>query len=205
MIVKVCGLKDCEITDQLIESNLVDMVGFNFYPISQRYIDPKRIANHNYENILKVGVFVGEDINLVEDISNLLQLNYVQLHNDEDQIYIDQCLSFTKVIKAIGIESVEDIRKANEFENCSYLLFDKKSKEHGGTGQKFDWSLLKHYTGNIPFLLAGGIGPEDVENIKNIDHLKFAGIDINSRFEISPAVKDVKLIKSFLKNLENEI
>ncbi|HMP31083.1 MAG TPA: phosphoribosylanthranilate isomerase, partial [Saprospiraceae bacterium] len=104
-------------------------------------------------------------------------------------------------IKAVGIESKEDIQQAAAFNNIDYILFDKKSVEHGGTGEKFDWTLLKFYEGETPFFLAGGIGPEDAEKISEINHPKFAGIDINSRFELSPGIKNIKQIKLFLEKI----
>jgi phosphoribosylanthranilate isomerase len=201
MIVKVCGLKNDTITDQLIDGGMIDMIGFNFYPQSLRYVDPFSFNEKIFKHILTVGVFVGETIEKVEKISYALNLDYVQLHSLEDQAYIDRCNQFAKVIKAIGIETKEDVNQANTIQNCSYLLFDKKSEAHGGTGQKFEWSLLDYYTGETPFLIAGGIGPQDIDKIKSISHPKFAGIDINSRFEHSPAVKSKELIHTFLEKL----
>ena len=205
MIVKVCGLTRDDISQQLYLLNGIDMVGFNFYRFSPRYIDYKVLRMPDEEKVASVGVFVGEKIDKVKEIVKALSLNYVQLHSLEDQTYINECLEFCKVIKAIGIETVDDIKKAEDFEGCSYLLFDKKSKEHGGTGKKFDWELIKHYEGETPFLIAGGIGPEDVKAIKELNHPMFAGIDINSKFEDSPGIKNVNLIAQFLENLKNEI
>ena len=202
MIVKVCGLTDKMITEQLVKGGNVHLLGFNFYKKSPRYIEPEIVEVPQGYPAKRVGVFVDEPVELVKAKVEYLSLNYVQLHSLEDQKYLNECLKFCKVIKAVGIETKEDIKAAEKFEGCSYLLFDKKSTAHGGTGQKFNWNLLHDYQGETPFFLAGGIGPEDVESILALEHPKFAGIDINSRFEISPGIKDVALIEQFLKKLE---
>jgi phosphoribosylanthranilate isomerase len=202
MLVKVCGLTRNDNIEEICSLKGIDMVGFNFYPLSPRFTNFQNLRMSDNPKVTSVGVFVGEKIEKVKEIVEVLSLNYVQLHSLEDQKYIDQCNEFCKVIKAVGIESEKDIKRAKEFTGCTYLLFDKKSKEHGGTGKKFDWDLISKYEGNSPFLLAGGIGPEDVISIKKIDHPMFAGIDINSLFEDSPGIKNVKLISEFLENLE---
>lgn len=202
MIIKVCGLTRNDISQKIYHLNGITMVGYNFYPQSARYIDYKVVQIPENDKMATVGVFVGESIDKVKVIVEALSLKYVQLHSLEDQNYINECLKICKVIKAVGIENENDIKKAEEFEGISYLLFDKKSKEYGGTGIKFDWGLLDSYKGKTPFLLAGGIGPEDVKAIREINHPMFAGIDINSKFEDSPGIKNVKLISEFLENLE---
>lgn len=203
MIVKVCGLTRDDISQEIYNLNGIGMVGFNFYSHSPRYTNYKtlKVPSGN-QKIASVGVFVGETIEKVKEIVEVLSLNYVQLHSLEDQEYINKCLEFCKVIKAVGIETADDIKKSEEFKGCSYILFDKKSKEHGGTGKKFDWELIQNYKGQTPFLLAGGIGLDDINALKKINHPMYAGIDINSKFEDSPGIKNVKLIAQFLENLK---
>ena len=81
------------------------------------------------------------------------------------------------------------------------LLFDTKCETGGGSGQHFDWTLLDHYHGATPFLLSGGIGPDDVDSIKQIKHPMFAGVDLNSRFETAPGVKDIERLRHFIERV----
>ncbi len=107
-----------------------------------------------------------------------------------------------KIIKAISVSRREDIERWRPYRgHVDMLLFDTKCKSVGGSGEHFDWSVLDSYDGDIPFLLSGGIGPEDAERVKHFRHSQFAGIDLNSRFETSPGVKDINLLKEFLKKL----
>jgi len=178
----------------------VDMLGFIFYPRSPRYvvgkIDPVEIAklpNH----IARVGVFVNTGNEEIHEMAESYFLTAIQLHGNETA-------ELCKELKAEGYTILKafNIAKENNYEAytpyCDYFLFDTPSAQHGGTGQKFDWTLLENYKGTTPFLLSGGIGPNDTEALKQIDHPQFAGIDINSKFEVEPGVKDVELIKEFL-------
>ena len=104
-----------------------------------------------------------------------------------------------KIINAISVSSAEDIKKYKEYVGAADLfLFDTKCKTVGGSGEQFDWQVLQAYDGDVPFLLSGGIGPDDAERIKNFHHPKGIGIDLNSKFEIEPALKDVEKLKQFL-------
>jgi phosphoribosylanthranilate isomerase len=105
-------------------------------------------------------------------------------------------------IKAFNIAAREDLEATAPYEGLAdYFLFDTKGKCVGGNGEKFDWSVLSSYRGETPFLLSGGIGPDDAERVKAFRHPKCVGIDLNSRFEISPAVKDINKLKTFLQSL----
>ena len=99
-----------------------------------------------------------------------------------------------------SVSGVDDVRNIPvEWESVAdYMLFDYKCVGYGGSGQQFDWAVLDEYTLNIPFLLSGGVGADDAEAVKNIRHPKFAGVDVNSKFEISPANKDIEKVKTFL-------
>jgi phosphoribosylanthranilate isomerase len=137
------------------------------------------------------------------NIRNLLTLDYVQLHGHESEGYIKECMAVTKIIRAIGVENEDDMKRVADLDYCHFLLFDKKSPAFGGTGVKFDWKLLESYHGEKPFIIAGGISEDDVEQILAIQHPKFSGIDINSKFETTPGIKDTNKIKSFIKALKN--
>ena len=202
-----------------------DMIGLIFYPKSPRYVQminsgsgllPDR-ASAEYTGITSdrdrpqiVGVFVDDmPQNIITRIVNY-NLDYVQLHGNETPELI-QNLKATivpdirkqlKVIKAISISSAADIDKCSKYEGLvDMFLFDTKCDGKGGSGEKFDWSVLDAYHGNTPFLLSGGISPDDVERIKALRHPQFAGVDINSKFETEPGIKDVAKVAEFVKSL----
>lgn len=112
-----------------------------------------------------------------------------------------------KVMKAISVENVEDIKKAADYESATsspiadILLFDTKCKTVGGSGRQFDWSVLDGYKGNLPFLLSGGIGHGDAERLALFHHPKMIGIDLNSRFETAPGIKNEALLDAFIKEV----
>lgn len=230
-IIKVCGMRDAENIRAVAELG-VDLIGLIFYKPSPRYVSSvsthagmipdtadKDIVNAKSLNhqIAKstnpqyVGVFVDDMIqNVVTAVYNY-KLDYVQLHGDEEVTYIDNLRSTldpdirsgVKIIKAISISSEADLAKATQYEgHADLLLFDTRCPEKGGSGEKFDWSMLNKYEGNIPFILSGGIGPDDVERVKNFSHPRCIGIDLNSKFEIEPALKDVEKIKTFITEIK---
>ena len=158
----------------------------------------------------KVGVFVDDmPQNIVTRVYNY-KLDWVQLHGSESPVMIDNLKRTLipdikpdiKIIKAISVNTKEDVEKWRQYQgHVDMLLFDTKCKTVGGSGEHFDWSVLNSYDGDIPFLLSGGIGPDDAERVKAFHHPQFAGIDLNSRFETSPGVKDINLLKEFLKKV----
>jgi phosphoribosylanthranilate isomerase len=133
------------------------------------------------------------------------QLYAIQLHGSEPPWYcINLRLEGYKLIKSFGIDKDGHLPNAqlNAYEGkCDYYLFDTKTELHGGSGEKFNWSSLENYKGETPFILSGGISPEDADTIKSIQHPKFAGIDINSRFEHQPGIKNIEAIKNFIDKL----
>ncbi len=187
----------------------VDFMGLIFYPKSPRYIndlDPQ-VLNVLPKTIERVGVFVNEDIEVVSKQIAKYNLNKVQLHGQESAEYCSQCksLSDVEVIKAFNVSEEKDFEQTKEYETvCDYFLFDTKTKHHGGSGLKFDWSILEAYKGETPFLLSGGISVEDVENIKSLSLPKLYALDLNSKFETEPGIKDIPLIEKFIKELRYE-
>lgn len=202
MIIKVCGMRDAENIQQ-VEQLDVDWMGFIFYPGSPRYVGNK--ISYVPKKVKKIGVFVNANPQLIRDITDQNQLNAVQLHGSEPPWYCIQLQQEGfKVIKSFGVDSNGLIPKAqlHAYEGkCNYFLFDTKTKQHGGSGRKFNWKGLAEYESETPFILSGGISPEDAEEIKSFHHPKFAGININSRFETEPALKDIGLIKDFIKQI----
>jgi phosphoribosylanthranilate isomerase len=139
---------------------------------------------------------------------DIFDLNIIQLHGSESPAYIQLLRSGREsngkssdclIIKAFNIATADDFSQTVAYEGIAdYFLFDTKGKSVGGNGEKFNWSVLADYTGNTPFLLSGGIGPDDAELVKAFQHPKCLGIDLNSRFEIAPALKDVAALRRFL-------
>ena len=198
MIVKVCGMRDAENIRQL-EALGIDWMGMIFWPKSKRYVStpPVYLPQH----VRKVGVFVDASLDAIRQYVEDYQLDIIQLHGQESPETL-KALKPLKLIKAFNIATPEDLQKTVAYEGLAdYFLFDTKGKSVGGNGEKFDWSVLDSYQGETPFLLSGGIGPDDAERIKAIRHPRYAGIDLNSRFELSPALKDVEKIKSFLEKI----
>ena len=193
----------------------VDMIGLIFYPPSPRYVQQfssgagiiPDYAPDMGKTPLRVGVFVDDmPQNIVTRVYNY-QLDYIQLHGNEPRETLENLRATIdpdikpkiKIIKAISVSSAEDIKKYKEYVGAADLfLFDTKCKTVGGSGEQFDWQVLQAYDGDVPFLLSGGIGPDDAERIKNFHHPKCIGIDLNSKFEIEPALKDVEKLKQFL-------
>ena len=109
-----------------------------------------------------------------------------------------------QLIKAFSISTPEDLAPVQKYENlCHLLLFDTKTPLPGGSGKQFEWQILQHYSGTLPFLLSGGIGPNDTHRLQEFHHPLCVGIDLNSRFEISPGLKDATLLKNFLTQLNS--
>jgi len=202
MIVKLCGIKTAKGMAQA-ESSGINWIGINFYRESSRYLSfqPEDISLSG--NVKRVGVFVDEtESNILKQVK-AFDLDYVQLHGNESASFCRYLMHHIRIIKAIPIAEKQDIKVAAEYDFCSYLLFDFKSKNHGGSGKKFDWSILKAYNGPTPFILAGGISSRDAYRIRNISNPYLAGVDLNSRFETEPGVKNYRMVRTFLNHLKN--
>ena len=189
----------------------IGLMGFIFWPKSSRYVSER--PAYLPHNIKRVGVFVDEDILQIKRIAEDYALDFIQLHGQESSAYIRQlrsvCSDSIATIKAFNIATKEDLEATKPYEGIvDYYLFDTRatvpagspagSVLPGGSGVQFDWGVLADYVGQTPFLLSGGIGPDDAERVKTFQHPKCIGIDLNSRFEISPGLKDVEKLKKFL-------
>lgn len=205
MLVKVCGMRDSENIRQVAELG-IDWIGMIFWPKSPRNVVVPPSSASFSQGIARVGVFVDETAqNIITRVADC-HLSHVQLHGHESPAFIRDLRQLLapgiRFIKAISVSTREDIAVYKAYEDCvDYFLFDTKCQTVGGSGQQFDWSVLKAYDGNKPFLLSGGIGPEDAERIKNFQHPQCIGIDLNSRFETAPAQKDVAVLRKFLSQI----
>lgn len=202
MIIKVCGMREAH-NIRKVEALGVDWMGFIFYPQSPRYVSA--MPAYLPVNAKRVGVFVNQEPDLVSRLVQEFGLSIVQLHGTEDTPYIGRiralCPGIT-IVKALNIAKSDDLKLATPyFGMVDYLLFDTKAKLAGGNGTQFDWNILSSYNGTVPFILSGGIGPDDAERLNAFNHPMMAGIDLNSRFESAPALKDAKLLESFLSKL----
>lgn len=188
---------------EAVEKLPVDWLGFIFYPPSKRFVgkDPERFLFDSEKP--KVAVFVDENAFEILALAKNFGFSMVQLHGKENP---KTCLMLKKqglkIIKAFSVDENFDFELTKPYESAThYFLFDTKTAQHGGSGQKFDWRLLDNYTGHIPFLLSGGIGPGDAEEILKINHPKLTGIDVNSGFEDELGVKNVEKLKTFITKI----
>lgn len=207
MKIKVCGITTISQIEELNKMG-VDYVGMIFYEKSPRYALPKlksKAVSALTLNMEKVGVFVNASENYIMTQIELYELEYVQLHGSETPTFCNHISNHVKVIKAFRIDEqnshIDWMVKPYE-EVCDNYLFDKGSAGiYGGTGKKFDWHLFENATVGKKFFLSGGIGPEDAEAVKKFEHPYFYGVDINSRFETEPGIKDMEMMKQFVKEL----
>ena len=201
MMIKVCGMRE---TDNIrdVEALGIDVMGFIFWPKSSRYVSQR--PDYLPKRVKRVGVFVDEDPEQVKQLAGDYGLDYIQLHGQESPSYIFQ-LGGLHIIKAFNISTVEDLLQTQPYEGLvDGFLFDAKGKSVGGNGEKFNWDVLDAYDGETPFLLGGGIGPDDVERVHAFRHPKCIGIDLNSRFELAPGLKDIAKLKEFIYNLKEK-
>jgi Phosphoribosylanthranilate isomerase len=201
MMIKVCGIK-YESNYRDIVGLDIDMIGINFYQPSVRYI-----GAHNLpvvDDVSRVGVFVNASIDEIKDAVHTHALDYIQLHGDEDISFCKSAQMIKPIIKVWRVSDTMDWSQIEEFGFVDMFLFDTQTKKYGGSGKKFNWSLLSEYKDKVPFMLSGGIGPSDAALIKEVDHPMLIGIDINSKFESEPARKNTFQIESFINTLTGE-
>lgn len=206
MMIKVCGMRDAQNIRE-VDALGVDMIGFIFWPGSKRYCAKKP----DYLPIAKrVGVFVNAEVSEIVEKVREYDLYIVQLHGDEDLAYVTQLhkslaeagITRTIVVRAIQVSSRSQVIKANMWDGfVDGILFETPTNGYGGSGESFDWSLLSSYRGKAPFFLTGGIGPQSLEALKEFSHPRWAGVDLNSRFETEPGLKNVALLKPFIEEL----
>ena len=184
-----------------------DFMGFIFYEKSARFtgeILEKKTLKSLPKNIKKTGVFVNEKFENLLKTWKQYNLDFVQLHGNETVEFCEKIKNEgLKIIKVFSVDSSFDFAETTPFESfIDYFLFDTKSEGgYGGHGKTFDWQILDNYTGEKPFLLAGGISPENYEDLKEIKNKNFVGIDVNSKFEISPGHKNIKALRELFEKI----
>jgi phosphoribosylanthranilate isomerase len=210
---KICGMREPENMSR-IAALQPDYLGFIFFEGS-----PRNVVGEIFQvdqKIKKTGVFVNaSEENILEKIKKY-QLSALQLHGDESPEFINnlkqQISEKIELIKVFGIKEDFDFKKLQPYEGIvDYFLFDTRGKNRGGNGISFNWEILGNYSSNTPFFLSGGIGPGDATAVKELYHTfqkrqkeeVFYGIDVNSKFETAPAVKDAEALKTFRERLYN--
>jgi len=201
---KVCGITSIEAANAIANAG-ANYIGFIFYPSSKRYaltsLSLNEIAAFKPANAKKVGVFVNETTEKVIEIATKAGLDMIQLHGDEDASYCATIQATFPVIKVFRVsKNVPDFALFEKV--ASYYLFDTDSALYGGTGQHFNWEIIKKTSFNKPFFLSGGIGINDVQGIQVLKAATagkdLVALDMNSKFETSPGIKNIELIKTFI-------
>lgn len=199
MLIKVCGMRQSE-NIRAVEATGPDWMGFIFHPRSPRYV--AAAPTYLPQRCRRVGVFVNAPAAEINRQVATFSLDLVQLHGDETPA---QCAALRRqglrIIRALRIATADDARRATDYaESADYLLFDTPSAAYGGSGLRFDWACLDAYDGPLPFLLSGGIGMDALPALRHFHHPRCAGLDLNSRFETAPALKDAAALKDFIQS-----
>lgn len=204
MLIKVCGMREAD-NIAAVRNLKPNFMGLIFYPKSSRFVgeEPSEVQAQSFGDTKKVGVFVNESIDYIKNKIATFGLDMVQLHGSESP---EMCKALTEqgiaVIKAFSITTAEDLNNVAAYDGYTkYNLLDTKTPKVGGSGMKFDWSILDQYKSSTPFLLSGGIDADDVAAIKALRHPSLAGVDLNSKFEIAPALKNADKLARFFEEL----
>ena len=203
MIIKVCGLNNSENINQLMKLDL-DFMGIIFYEKSSRFFSSDVLPKSEKKY---VAVFVDESLEVIKKLINIYKFEYVQLHGNEDEKFCKELSNFCNVIKAFRIDDTFDLNDIEKYSKyCKYFLFDTFTESYGGSGKKFNWDLLLNYDHKKDFILSGGINLELISSIKKLNNQlpNLIGVDLNSKFEIKPGLKDINRVKKFIKSIKNE-
>lgn len=199
--IKICGITNK--TDAIEASKLnVDMLGFVFYGKSKRYVSPeiaRDIINELPPYVGKAGVFVDEDKKKVLEIAQETSLDMLQFHGDETPEYCGYFKGDYKVIKAFRLRNRKDLENINNYDVDFYLLDTYSKASKGGSGESFDWAILKDFEFLRPVILSGGLTPKNVS--RAIREVAPYGVDVSTGVEISPEKKDLNLMKAFVENI----
>ena len=203
MIIKVCGLNNGDNINQLMKLDL-DFMGIIFYEKSSRFFNSAVLPKSEKKY---VAVFVDESLDVIKKLINIYKFEYVQLHGSEDEKFCKELSSLCNVIKAFRIDDTFDLNDIEKYSKyCKYFLFDTFTESYGGSGKKFNWNLLLNYDHKKDFILSGGINLELISSIKKLKNQlpNLIGVDLNSKFEIKPGLKDINRVKKFIKSIKNE-
>lgn len=198
-IIKVCGLRDGE-NIRAVEAAGADWFGFIFYPRSPRFCND--VPSYLPTRGERVGVFVHPTFRDVTERARQFGLTAVQFHGKASA---EMCAEFRskglKVIRAIATTETFVSETAEYVGKVDYFLFDTPTLKFGGSGRRYDWTLLDRYTASVLFLLSGGLSPASVSDIRTFSHPALVGYDLNSGFETAPGIKDAHSIEQFIKDI----
>ncbi|MDR1673250.1 MAG: phosphoribosylanthranilate isomerase [Bacteroidales bacterium] len=202
MKIKVCGMRDVD-NIAAVAALSPDYMGFIFYEQSSRYagaLHPDAVAALNGARICTTGVFVNASAGDILAKVKEYGFRAVQLHGNESPVFCESLRAQgIVVVKSFPVSRIRDFAVCAVYESaCDYFLFDTKTPSYGGSGTPFDWGMLAAYTGKTPFFLSGGIGANHAQRIKMLQHPMLYAIDVNSRFETSPGVKDLAQVRHFI-------
>ena len=202
MKLKVCGMREADNIAALSKLQ-PDYMGFIFWAPSSRYVE--KTTPSLPSSIKKTGVFVDASVDYIQSMIKEHSLQAVQLHGNETAHYCALVQGFgVEVIKAFSIMEDVDFGFLKDFDTCcDFFLFDTKGELPGGNGYGFDWNILAKYPSKKPFFLSGGIGPEHAAEIKALlnTNLPLYAIDVNSKFELAPARKNIDTLTQFKNEL----
>ena len=203
--IKVCGMRNPENIEQLSELK-PDYIGFIFYPPSKRFVEniDKELLNKLPSELKKTGVFVNAPKDDILEKISLYNLNALQLHGSESPQFCKELKrTGLEIIKAFGMDEEFDFEILKSYEGfVDYFLFDTKTKLHGGSGLTFNWNLLKKYPLNIPYFLSGGLDADNISEALKLEDGRFYALDLNSRFEIEPALKDIDKLRTVFNKIK---
>jgi phosphoribosylanthranilate isomerase len=202
VLVKICGIRTPEAATAAIEGG-ADFIGFVFHPPSKRFIDPvvaRYLASYCPSSVKTVGLFVNPSLNELESVLSQVRLDFIQLHGDETPDFcktIQETLK-TPVIRSFSVATRQDIEKIHAFADCAWRLLDAppNGTQRGGTGHTFDWSLMDGLDIPRPWMLAGGLTPQNVGDA--IKTLSPDAVDVSSGVESAPSEKDPDKIRAFI-------
>lgn len=202
MKIKVCGMRVASNIKALAALD-IDFIGFVFYSKSLRKVETLPVLELP-KTVQRVGVFVNASIEQIEQRAREFSLDYIQLHGDESPEF---CKALKekgyRLVKAFAVDAAFDFKTLDAYEaSCAYFLLDAKGKAYGGNGIQFDWRVLDQYTSQKPFFLSGGIDLESLASILNLKLPQLYGIDVNSKFELAPAVKEIPKLKELVKKIK---
>ncbi len=208
MKVKICGMREAANILSVADFN-PDFLGFIFYQKSARYVGEAldtELLRSLPASICKVGVFVDAPLPELLATTTHYSLDYVQLHGHETPAYCQAVRAKgLRVIKAFAVDEAFDFGSLAAYvPGCELFLFDTKGKHPGGNGHRFDWQLLHKYQGPTPFLLSGGLGPANVDELLHFRHPQLMGYDVNSLLETAPGHKDVEATARLLTRLHEQ-
>lgn len=200
--IKVCGMRDSG-NIAAVAGLHPDYMGFIFYPPSPRYCNYPDAIGSIPEDIIAVAVTVDMSERDIIALTHRYGFKAVQLHGSETP---ELCRRLRgrglTVIKAVSVKGMESLGCIRDYEgSVDMFVFDTASSSKGGSGRKFDWTLISDMDIKTDFLLSGGIGPEDADAVLSFSHPHYAGVDLNSRFEIVPGIKDAGMLEKFVRSI----